>query len=166
MRAFSTADDSNRVALIENAKRRLVFVAPAVSPPVAQALSRAIQRLGPDGVTLTLDVSADTYRLGYGEASTLQSLYDATRSAGQPLRMHAGLRIGVLISDDTMMVYAPTPLLIEAGSKQDERPNAVLVGMPTDEVLRELGLGPEGVKDQKVGLDLATQFQIHGTPPG
>ena len=86
-------------------------------------------------------MSAPTRTVSDSEANTLQPLYDTTRSVGQPLRMHVGLRIGVLISDESMRVYAPTPLLIEPGSKQDERPNAVLVGRATDDILSELGFG-------------------------
>jgi hypothetical protein len=59
-----------------------------------------------------------------------------------------------------MMVYAPTPLLIEAGSQQENRPNAVIVGPPPLSVLREMGFGENGYSDQTIGLDLAKDIEI------
>lgn len=93
------------------------------------------------------------------------------------LHRQAGVRIGLLIADDQMMVFSPTPRLIEAGPKQPSQPiavhkedslsqsagaaqqtmqpNAVLLGTPPPTIVAELGRGPEGVKAQKVGLDKA-----------
>ncbi len=160
MNAFTVADDSNLVALIRTAKRRLVFLAPAVSNPVAEALIDCLQQLGPEDVTITLDVDAETYRLGYGDPDTLDQLYEVTRKLGSPLRRQAGLRVGVVISDDVMMVYAPTPLLIETGSQQKKGPNAIVIGAPPFNVLGEIGFGEHGCKEQTIGLDLATEAEI------
>lgn len=160
MNAFTVADDLSLIALIRKAQRRLVFMAPAVNRPVAEALIDCLESLGADAVTITLDVDAETYRLGYGDPCTLDMLYEATRRLGNPLRRQAGLRIGVLISDDLMMVYSPTPLLIEAGPKQENCPNAVVVGPPPLNVLREMGYGENGYKEQSIGLDLVKEAEI------
>jgi len=160
MNAFTVANDSSLIMLIRKAQRRLVFMAPAVSQLVAAALIERLESLGADAVTITLDVDAETYRLGYGDPCTLDTLYEATRRLGNPLRMQAGLRIGLLISDDLMMVYSPTPLLIEAGPKQENCPNAVVVGSPPLNVLREMGYGESGYKEQTIGLDLVKEAEI------
>ena len=160
MNSFTVADDPSLVALIRQAQRRLGFLAPAVSQAVAQALIDSLEKLGPEAVTITLDVDAETYRLGYGEPSTLEALYETTRRLGKPLRRQVGVRIGVVVSDDLMMVYAPTPLLIEAGPKQETCPNAVLIAPPSAAVLREMGLGENGCKEQTIGLDLAKGPEI------
>jgi hypothetical protein len=160
MDAFTVADDSSLITLIRKAQRRLVFMAPAVSQPVAEALIERLNELEPEAVAITLDVDAETYRLGYGDLGTLDLLYAATRQRGSPLRRQSGLRVGVVISDDLMMVYAPTPLLIESGTYQEHHPNAVMVGPPSTTVLREMGFGEHGFKEQTVGLDLATDAEI------
>lgn len=154
MNAFTVANDKSIIGLIQKARRRLVVMAPAVSELVAAALIERLEFLGADAVTITLDVDAKTYRLGYGDPCTLDTLYEATRRFGNPLRRQAGLRISILISADLMMVYSPTPLLIEAGPKQENCPNAVVVGSPPLNVLREMGYGENGFKEQTIGLDL------------
>lgn len=119
-----------------------------------------LERLGSDAVAITLDVDAEVYRLGYGDRDALALLYDATRKYGKPLTCHPGIRVGLLIVDDAMMVYAPTPLLIEAGQREPEAPNAISFGPPAYSVIRELGLGESAVKDQTVGLDIASAGMI------
>ncbi len=42
------------------------------------------------------------------------------------LRCQSGVRIGLVISDDTTLVYSPVPQLIEAGSNSVEKPNAIM----------------------------------------
>ncbi len=160
MSAFTVADESSLATLIRKARQKLVFMAPAVSPLVAKALIDRLEQLGGGAVTITLDVDAETYRLGYGDPATIDMLYEASRKHDSPLRRQAGLRVGVVISDDVMMVYAPTPLLIETGSQEKTRRNAVVIGLPPLSVLREMGLGEHGSREQTVGLDLAKMTEI------
>ncbi|MEK6804646.1 MAG: hypothetical protein AABZ34_18590 [Nitrospirota bacterium] len=160
MNAFTVADDSSLIELIQQARSRLVFMAPAVSIPVAEALIERLNELKPEAVAITLDVDAETYRLGYGDPCTLDLLYAATRQRGCPFNRQVGLRIGVVISDDRMMVYAPTPLLIELGPHQEHRPNAVMVGPPSPTVLCEVGFGEHGYKEQTIGRDLVKETEI------
>lgn len=160
MSAFTVADDLSLIALIRKAQRRLVFMAPAVSLPVAKALIERLYELEPEAVAITLDVDDETYRLGYGDPGALDLLYAATRQRHCPLNKQAGLRVGVIISDDLMLVYAPTPLLIESGPHQEYCPNAVVVGTPSPTVLCEVGFGEHGSKDQTIGLDLVKEAEI------
>jgi hypothetical protein len=160
MSAFTVANDRNLIELIQQARSRLVFMAPAVSLPVAEALIERLNELKPEAVAITLDVDAETYRLGYGDPGTLDLLYAATRQRGCPFNRQVGLRIGVVISDDHMMVYAPTPLLIESGPHQEHRPNAVMVGPPSPTVLCEVGFGEHGYTGQTIGRDLVKETEI------
>ena len=59
-----------------------------------------------------------------------------------------------------MMVFAPTPLLIETGPQEEHHPNAVLVGPPSPAVLREIGFGENGYTEQTIGLDLVKEAEI------
>lgn len=160
MTAFTVADDTTLTELIGKAKHRLVFVAPAASKAVAEALIERLQELRPDSVSITLDVDGEVIRLGYGDQDAIDRLYEATRKAGKPLTRHEGIRVGMVIADETMLVFAPNPLCIEAGPTNQKAHNAIMVGPPPPSVIVELGLGPKGVIDQTVGLDIASADTI------
>lgn len=51
------------------------------------------------------------------------------------------------------LIYAPTPLLIEAGPTRPDTPNAILLGPVPPSVAAELGEGPRGLAERSVGLD-------------
>ena len=73
------------------------------------------------------------------------------------LRQQAGLRIGLLICDNRTLVYSPTPLLIEAGSTSQEKPNAVWVGQDMPKTLAKACLlGTEG----EIGQRAATPASV------
>jgi len=63
------------------------------------------------------------------------------------------VRIGVLIADDRTLIYSPTPLLIEAGSSAPERPNAIEFASPPAALAQDVGLGPAGLAERRIGLD-------------
>lgn len=83
------------------------------------------------------------------------------------LQREPGMRIGLVVSDAAMLVYSPTPLLIEGGptprleqSERTMKPNAVLLSHTPPEIGDDLGHGADGVRAQTVGLDKATRTQI------
>jgi hypothetical protein len=158
--AITIANDETLKALIQSAQRRVVFLAPAVTKSVAEALASVWKRLGKDQVSVVLDVDPEVYRLGYGDPEALTTLEEVGQHLGTMLHRQAGIRIGLVIVDDQTLVYSPTPRLIEAGPKKESQPNAVLLGPPPARVAAELGHGPEGVKAQKVGLDKADLAKI------
>ncbi|WCJ60916.1 hypothetical protein NXS98_07290 [Fontisphaera persica] len=120
------------MAAIAGARRLVVFAAPGVSNVVAEALSEAWRRLGAQGVRVILDVDAEVCRLGYGTMEGLQRLQTTAQSLGTMVCEQPGLRLGLLVVDEKVLIYSPTPLLIEAGSSQDKRPNClVLMAYPT-----------------------------------
>ncbi|MBK8915088.1 MAG: hypothetical protein IPM64_10910 [Phycisphaerales bacterium] len=146
-------DDSKLIATIAAARARVLLLAPGVSDAVAQALATAWRKLGRDGVTVILDVDPEVCRLGYGTLEALKTLRAAAAVAGALVCQQPGVRIGLLISDESTWIFSPTPLLIEAGSAQPDRPNAIQLGRPPEQLSKDVGLGDEPSKERVVGLD-------------
>ena len=78
------------------------------------------------------------------------------RSSARPARKQCstseqpGVRIGVVISDDRTMVYAPVSRNVEAGSTTEERPNAIHARGALDRETRRATGAAEG--ETEVGL--------------
>jgi len=151
--SITYVDDQRLVDLIAAASHRVVHMAPGVTEPVATAIDDAWRRLGSRGVTVILDVDAEVCRLGYGTIEGLAKACDAAIRRGVSVLRQPGLRIGLLITDDTTVVYSPTPLLIEAGSNQPQRPNAIELRSPPAEVVKDIGLAEDSRGERAVGLD-------------
>jgi hypothetical protein len=126
-RTFAVASDQVLVGLIRDAKRRLVVVAPALSKDVAEAIVARLPDLGRLDITVILDADPEVYRLGFGEVEALEALRKASAAEHLGLREQPGVRIGVMIADDAMMIYAPVSKNIEAGSTSVEKPNAIML---------------------------------------
>ncbi len=160
---FTHVDEAVLVDLIEDARQRLVFVAPGLHARVADALARAMPRLPSDGIHIVLDVDAEVCRLGYGDAdfTGVQRVQAAARAHGLTINHHPGVRIGLLIADETTLVYSPVPRLIEAGSHQSEKPNGFLLKTEVPPALAEAcGIGPEGAAALAIGHDPIQQDKI------
>ena len=121
--SLTNVNDGKLIDVISQAHARLLYMAPGVSDEVAVALGRAIERLGPDRVQVILDADAEVCRLGYGTLTGLETIRKAAQERSSLVCHQAGLRVGLLVSDETTLIYSPTPLLIEAGSRQPERPS-------------------------------------------
>lgn len=158
--SVTNIDDTKLTTWINGAQRRVVFLSPGVSKQVADALADTWVRLGPDTVTVILDIDPEVCRLGYG---TLEGLH-VIKEVAQKLRVgvchQAGIRVGLLIVDDTTFVYSPTPLLIEAGSTQPERPNGVQITGVPEAIAMDVGLGSRPNMDRTIGLDLVTNAMV------
>ena len=164
-RTITVADDDTIVDLLEQARERVLMLAPAVSNRVADVLSRRWRELGPRSVSVILDVDPEVYRLGYGDIDALAALERVAADLGTMLQRQPGIRIGLVISDANTLVYSPTPLLVEAKpssvrSDKAVHPNAILLTQAASEVADELGLGEQGVKTQSIGLDKARRSEI------
>jgi hypothetical protein len=151
--SLTNASEERLAGLIDEASRRVVFVAPGLSELLADALSRAWHRLGRNAVSVILDADPEVCRLGYGTLEGLERARDAAATHGTLLCHQPGLRIGLLIVDDHTVVYSPTPLLIEAGSDAAGNPNAIEFVSPPPAVLHDLGLGTRGAIGRRIGLD-------------
>jgi hypothetical protein len=139
-RIFAVASDDALVDLITSARIRLVVIAPALTKPVADALSRRLDDLGQLSVTVILDADPEVYRLGFGDEQALDAIRAASAKNLFDLREQSGVRIGVVMSDATTMVYSPVSKNIEAGSTTAEKPNAiVLTGGAGDRIASAAG---------------------------
>lgn len=140
--AFEICTDSMLIEMVNDARRRLVLVAPALSKALADAIAQKWAELVPEAVNVILDTDPEVYRLGYGELEGLTRLAEAAKVLGTVVRRQPGVRIGLLIADDDTVVFTPTPLLIEAGpNTQTPGANAIRLGPPPAAVRSDLGLG-------------------------
>ncbi|UWQ20125.1 hypothetical protein [Jannaschia sp. W003] len=126
-RTFTVATDAEVVALIEAARRRLVVVAPALSLEVAEALLQRFGDLGQLDIRVIVDADPEVYRLGFGETKALKVIRRAASENLLDLREQPGVRIGVVVSDEDTMIFAPVSKNIEAGSETEEKPNAIIL---------------------------------------
>jgi hypothetical protein len=151
-RTFRVASDDRLVELIRGARRRLVIVCPAVTEAVAQAIADRLKQ-GFESATVILDTDPEVYRLGYGTEAGFDLLRAASKTNLLDLREQQGVRIGVVIADDVAMVFFPVPLLIEAGSKTEEKPNAIVFsGTAVERLAEAAGAGAaEAAERQEVG---------------
>jgi len=171
-RTFTNVDDEVLESLISQAVQRVTFVAPGLRKRVAEALATAWNRL-PGKVTVVLDVDAEVCRLGYGDEQGLSIIKQAAKRAGTRLAHQPGVRIGLLIADDTTVIYSPVPLLIEAGSQIPNKPNAIIIGgtVPTA-IEAACGVGVDAHATREVGLEfvdeakvLAVKEDLKASPP-
>jgi len=114
MKTFVPVDDAALMGLIQAAKQRIVFIAPGMTLPVAKALGHRIEDMDQLNITLVLDSDEEVFRIGYGDMAALEYLHTLANRQGFSLRRQLGLRVGVLLSDENMMVWSPTPRSVEA----------------------------------------------------
>ncbi len=126
-RTFTAVTDEVMVRLIKAAQERIVLIAPGISKDVADNLGLRLleDRLS---VTVVLDADPEVFRLGLGTLDGLKAIQAHAEKQHLALQSHPGIRIGVLVSDATTLIFAPTPKLIEAGSTTPNKPNAILLG--------------------------------------
>jgi hypothetical protein len=149
---FTNIDDNALIERISHAMQRVVFIAPGLREPAARALEAAFARL-PGNVTVILDVDAEVCRLGYGDEKGLEAIQCAAQAVGTNVFHQPGVRIGLLIVDGDTIVYSPTPLLIEAGSRQPTKPNAIMLTANVPAAVEAAcGLGAAGKAERDVGL--------------
>jgi hypothetical protein len=155
-RTFTNVDDKVLCEVIAKARQRLVFVAPGIRPPVAEALTAAIGDVPPSAIHLVLDVDAEVCRLGYGDKDFkgMEILQIAATGRGLTVNHHPGIRIGLLIADDITLIYSPTPESIETESHQPEKPNGIFLRkeLPS-QLANACAVGGEGFATVEVGKD-------------
>ncbi|MEA1051902.1 hypothetical protein U5801_19125 [Lamprobacter modestohalophilus] len=165
MQSFSIADDKTLIDLIRSAKQRLVYVAPGVSEPIADAIAERLPEQGSLNVSVILDLDPEVYRLGYGTMEGFKRLQTAMEDHAGFVRSQPGLRIGLVVSDETVMVFTPVPLLIEAGSESASKPNAIVLSEhPAEQLATATGTTSETLPSQaEIGQAPVTPEQIKAT---
>ena len=153
MSIFQSIQDKDVVRRIQEAKTRLVYVAPGVSAAIGEALESHLAN--PSGIQLivVLDGDEECCRLGYCEASALEKLNSAAAQAGISIRHQTGLRLGLLMADDEVLIWTPTPLMFEAPRTANE-PNGLILTPATTKALPEaLGIDPATTgKQAEIGV--------------
>ena len=142
--AITTVDDVYLCQIIQSIKRRLVYMTPGMSDQVAEAVCRKWDELPPEAINIILDVDPEVCRMGFGTIDALKKLNEKARKLGSAIHEQPGVRIALLIADDTTLFYAPTPLLIEGGSDTQVRPNAVKLNLVPTDIAKDMGLEKAG----------------------
>jgi hypothetical protein len=122
--------DISILGQINCARRRLLVVAPGLTEEVAQAVASKWIELGGNAVRVVLDPDPDICRLGYGDLAALQLLHRTASELGTTVLEQGGIRIGIVLTDETTTIFAPTPRLVESGGDPGERMNAVQFNLP------------------------------------
>lgn len=175
-RTFTSASDEALIGLIQDAKHRLAVIAPGMTTPVARALCQRFADIPSLELTIILDADPEVYRMGFGDVAALTLIRKASKDAHFDLREQAGIRIGVIISDNQTMIYAPVSRNIEAGSTSPEHPNAIVLGEGASRTLAvaagasrkdtldasQQEIGTEALTPQKVE---ATEENLKANPP-
>jgi hypothetical protein len=92
-----------------------------------QALGECFRRADSVSITIVLDPDEEGYRLGFGDREGLQQLQKLARDNHIGLRSQPGLRIGLLLADEDVLVWSPTPKAVE-GQRAAQQPNGVDLG--------------------------------------
>lgn len=130
MSTFTVINEQTLVQAIEGCQKRLVYIAPGIAEPAANAIDALLGRIDAPVVTVIIDTDPEVCRLGYGTVEGLRRLQLLASERHLAIRYQPGVRIGVLVCDEQMQVYSPTPLLVEAGVEVSDQPNALLLLAP------------------------------------
>ncbi len=160
MKTFCAVDDAALIQLLGQAKRRIVFIAPGLNLPVAQALGQRFDDIDALDVTVVLDPDEDVCRIGYGEVAALQHLHALAQKQGFWLKSQPGLRVGVLLADEQTLVWSPTARSVEEQPSSSPTAGADLWQEPVPLAPNGLMLGADP------GEQLAHAVAAEGTNSG
>ena len=107
-------DDNELIRRIDSAEKSVAIYTPGVSVPVAQALSRAAERLN-GAVKVVFDVSQKSVDMGYLEPASVATIWTMQCGYGEGMFYHlSGLRFSSLfIDEENALIYAPVAKLME-----------------------------------------------------
>jgi hypothetical protein len=131
--------DISLLGQINCAQKRLLVVSPGLTEEVAQAVASKWMELGPEAVRIVLDPDPDICRLGYGDMSAIQLLHKTAAELGTNVFEQGGIRIGIVLTDETTTIFAPTPRLVESGGAPGERMNAIRFELPASSGATQFG---------------------------
>lgn len=143
MPVFQSVQDEDLIRGIQSAATRVVFFAPGVSEVVSKALISCMQAGRVNQIMMVLDGDEEACRLGYCDAPSLEKLFTAAQQSNVPLKRQPGLRIGLLMTDDNVLVWTPTPLMFEAPRQHAEPNGMVLTPQTFKELPQAMGVDPD-----------------------
>lgn len=147
MGTFTVVNEKTLCEAIAATHQTLVYVAPGIAKPVVDAIGESLRSKPHLLVTAIIDLDSEVYRLGFGTEEGLRALQELAGQQHFELRQQEGLRVGLLVTDQRTLVYSPTPLLIEAGSTSEQKPNAIVISRdaePTAALLHACGAPSTG----------------------
>jgi hypothetical protein len=143
METFCAVGDQQLSESISAARKRVVYAAAGMSDNVARALGAVLDARKEVDVTVVIDPDEDVCRLGYGDQKGLEKLQQLAELHHFGIRKQRGLRFGVLLVDDDVLLWAPTPQSVEAAPTEPQQPNGVRLGRDPAASL-EKAIAPEG----------------------
>ena len=143
MAVFSSIQDDDLVRSIAKATTRLVYMAPGVSKATADAIKIQFQGQRLKQIAIVIDGDEECCRLGYCDAAALDDLNTVAQEHDIALRRHAGLRLGLLMADDKVLIWTPTPLMFEAPRGASEPNGLILTPQTLQELPQALGIDPQ-----------------------
>jgi len=157
---FESMSSKKMAAIIRGAQKRVVVAVPAIHELTAQAVLDFQQRVDGAVIEIVLDCDAEVMRLGYGAISAIALL----RERDILLRQSTGLRVGVLVVDDSGWVFTPTALCVQDEVHSDETPNAVrLSPNEVERVVQRISL--QANTEARERLDLGPNTESVDAPP-
>ena len=175
MSTFLAVNDELLIKQINQANKRIIYIAPGISKAVAACFCLVLDKLHELNVTIILDPSDEVCRIGYGDFDGLKELHSHSKANHFALRSQIGIRTGILIVDDQVLVWTPTPLSIEEHPQKNEMANGVMLGSNpgeqialaiaaegTDTAIEDAELAIEAVTDADVA---ATKIELEKNPP-
>jgi hypothetical protein len=118
---FTQLNSEVLASLINNARSHVCYAAPGIQMKPAQALIDLAERMGPELITVFLDVDENVIRMGYGQVEAIEAL----QKAGIRVEHIAGLRNGLIVADGKGFSYTPTALFLEREAESYEALNAM-----------------------------------------
>ncbi len=143
MPVFQSVQDDDLVRNIQDATNRVVLFAPGVSEIVSKSLIGCMRLGRVRQIMIVIDGDEEACRLGYCEALSLEKLFAAAKQFNIPLKRQPGLRLGLLMTDDNVLIWTPTPLMFEAPRQHAEPNGMVLTRRTFEELPQAMGVDPE-----------------------
>lgn len=161
MSVFTSIQDDDLVRSIAKATTRLVYMAPGVSKAIVDAIKTQIQGQHLKQIAIVVDGDEECCRLGYCDAGALDSLNTAAQEHDISLRRHAGLRLGLLMADDEVLIWTPTPLMFEAPRIKSEPNGLILTPQTLKDLPQALGIDPQSPPEiVEVGTVLVVKEEL------
>ncbi|NOU40208.1 MAG: hypothetical protein HOO85_02945 [Methylotenera sp.] len=166
MSTFIAVNDEVLIQHINQAKERIVYIAPGISKLLAKELCGVIDQIEKLNITVILDSSDEVCRIGYGDFEGLNLLHEHSKNRHFALRKQEGIRSGILIVDEVVLVWSPTPLSIEEHPHQNKMANGVLLGKnPSDQIA--IAMAAEGTETSfdmsEVAVEVITDQDVAAT---
>lgn len=126
--------------IIAQTKKSLCYAAPGIQKIPAAEIVTLSKNIGPELISVFLDIDENILRMGYGTLEAINLL----RDHGITIQHISGLRNGLIVSDDIGFSYTPTALFLE--KEQTEAP-----------ILNAMRLMPDQIKEAMARLSPASK---------